>query len=167
MFITFTLEFFVALSIGTTAPDFTLFDSGMQPVSLSSFKGQNVVLAFFPAAFTGICTAEMCSFQTAIHRLNGLNATVIAVSADLPFANKAFAVAHGLTFPVLSDWSLSTINAYDVALNNFAGIPDLVRSDRATFVIDVEGVIRHVNVTENPGLEPDYDEIYEAVEGLA
>lgn len=156
----------MALPVGTQAPDFTLFDTTKQPVSLSSFRGQKVILAFFPAAFTGVCKAELCSFQGAIQRLNGMNAQVIGVSADLPFSNGAFAESNGLTFPILSDWDLSTIKAYDVAFDNFAGIQGLTRSSRATFVIDADGIIRHVHITENPGVEPNYDEIYAAAESL-
>lgn len=156
----------MALAVGTQAPDFTLLDTAKQPVSLSSFRGKKVVLAFFPAAFTGVCKAEMCSFQGAIQRLNGMNAQVIGVSADLPFSNGGFAEANGLTFPILSDWTLDTIKAYDVTFDNFAGIQGLTRSSRATFVIDADGVIRHVHITENPGVEPNYDEIYAAVESI-
>ena len=156
----------MALSVGAVAPDFTLFDTNKQPVSLSSFRGKTVVLAFFPAAFTGVCTNEMCSFQGAIQRLNAVNAQVIGVSADLPFANGGFAKANGLEFPILSDFQLKTITAYDILFNNFAGIEGLTRSERATFVIDGEGVIRHVYVTENPGVEPNYDQIFADVEKL-
>jgi peroxiredoxin len=152
----------MALSVGTTAPDFTLFDQNKQPVALSSFRGQKVIIAFFPAAFTGVCQAELCSFQSAIQRLNGMNAQVLAIAADIPFSNHAFAAANGLTFPILSDFSLSTINAYDVALPNFAGIEGLTRSVRATFVVDADGIIRHAEVTANPGVEPNYDEIFAA-----
>lgn len=156
----------MALSVGTPAPDFTLLDSAKNPVTLSSLKGQTVILAFFPAAFTGVCKAEMCSFQSAIQRLNSAKATVLGVSADIPFSNAAFAETNGLTFPLLSDFNLDTIRAYDVAFENFAGIQGLTRSSRATFVIDAEGIIRHVDVTENPGVEPNYDEIYAAAEAL-
>lgn len=156
----------MALAVGTQAPDFTLLDTAKQPVSLSSFRGKKVVLAFFPAAFTGVCKAELCSFQGAIQRLNGMNAQVIGVSADLPFSNGGFAEANGLTFPILSDWTLETIKNYDVAFENFAGIHGLTRSSRATFVLDADGVIRHIHITENPGVEPNYDEIYAAVESI-
>ncbi len=156
----------MALAVGTAAPDVSLLGTDLQPVALSSFRGRKVVLVFFPAAFTGVCKAEVCAFQSAIQRLNGVNATVVGVSADLPFSNKAFAESNGLTFPVLSDWNLAAINAYDVAFEGFAGIQGLVRSDRATFVIDEAGIIRFVSVTENPGVEPNYDEIYAAVEAL-
>ncbi len=156
----------MALSIGTVAPDFTLFDAKKQPVTLSSYRGKKVVLVFFPAAFTGVCKAEMCSFQGAIQRLNTADAQVIGVSADLPFSNNAFAESNGLEFPLLSDFNLDTIRAYDVVFHNFAGMEGLTRSERATFVIDEAGVIRNVHVTENPGVEPNYDEIFAAVESI-
>jgi glutaredoxin-dependent peroxiredoxin len=156
----------MALAVGTPAPDFTLFDTNKQPVTLSSFRGRKVIVVFFPAAFTGVCKAEMCSFQNAIQRLNGMDAQVLAISADLPFANGAFAEANGLSFPLLSDFDLKTITAYDVLFNNFAGIEGLTRSERATFVLDAEGIIRHVHVTANPGVEPNYDEIYDAAAAL-
>jgi peroxiredoxin len=157
----------MALATGTTAPDFTLLNADMQPVSLSSFKGQKVVLAFFPASFTGVCQAELCTFQGALQRLNGMNATVIGVAADLPFSNKAFAAANDLHFPILSDWNLDAIDKYDVALHNFAGIEGLTRSVRATFVIDTNGTISFAEVTANPGVEPNYDAVYAAVEAAA
>lgn len=156
----------MALAVGTPAPDFTLFDANKQPVTLSSFRGRKVIVVFFPAAFTGVCKAEMCSFQNAIQRLNSMDAQVLAISADLPFANGAFAEANGLSFPLLSDFNLKTITAYDVLFNNFAGIEGLTRSERATFVLDADGIIRHVHVTPNPGVEPNYDEIYDAAAAI-
>jgi glutaredoxin-dependent peroxiredoxin len=156
----------MALAIGTKAPDFTLEDPSRNKVTLSSFAGKKVVLCFFPAAFTGVCTAEMCSFQGAIQRLNSANAQVLGVSADTVFANGAFASANNLTFPLLSDYKLETVKAYDVLFENFAGIEGLTRSERAVFVIDANGVIQHVFVTENPGVEPNYDEVLSAVEAL-
>jgi peroxiredoxin len=157
----------MSLSIGSTAPDFTLFDADKNQVQLSMFRGRKVVLAFFPAAFTGVCKAELCSFQNAIQRLNDMNAVVLAIAADQPFANKAFADANGLSFPVLSDYTRSTINAYDVALADFAGLPGYTASHRATYVIDGSGIVQFVDVTENPGIEPNYDAIYAAVEATA
>lgn len=152
----------MALSVGAKAPDFTLYNTHKEPVSLQSFAGKRVLLAFFPAAFTGVCKAELCSFQRSLQRLNTAEIQVIAIAADLPFSNAAFAAENGLTFPVLSDWSLSTIKAYDVEWPNFAGIEGLTRSARATFVIDANGIIEFVDVTENPGIEPNYDAIFAA-----
>lgn len=154
------------LTPGTQAPPFTLFNQDMQPVSLADFAGKTLLLAFFPAAFTGVCKAELCNFQSALQRLNTANASVVAVAADLPFSNKAFAEANGLQFPLLSDYTVDTIRSYEVALPNFAGLSGVTRSQRATFVIDGQGVIQYAHVTENPGLEPNYDEIFDAVEAV-
>lgn len=156
----------MALAVGTPAPDFTLVGTDMKPVSLSSFAGKTVVVAFFPAAFTGVCKDELCTFQGALQRLNAVDAAVLAVSADIPFANKAFADANGLQFPILSDFTLSTINAYDVAFENFAGIAGLTRSHRATFVVGPDGTITYCEVTENPGVLPNFDALYAAL-GMA
>ena len=156
----------MALSVGTQAPDFSLLDTDMNPVKLSDHKGRKIILVFFPAAFTGVCEAELCSFQNSITRLNDMGAQVIAISADLPFANKGFKEKFNLDFPLLSDWNLDTIKAYDIVFDGFAGIDGLKRSDRATFVIDAGGEIKHVHVTENPGVEPDYEEIYKAAEAI-
>ncbi len=156
----------MALAVGTAAPDVTFLGTDSKPVSLGSFKGQTVVLAFFPAAFTGVCTTEMCTIQGALSRLNAVNATVLGVCADIPFTNAAFAAANGLTFPILSDWKLDAIRAFDVEFQNFAGIEGLSRSARSVFVLDAEGIIRYVEVTANPGVEPDYDALMAAVEAL-
>jgi peroxiredoxin len=156
----------MALSVGTIAPDFTLLNADREPVTLHSLRGKKVVLAFFPAAFTGVCQAELCTFRDSLATLQGANAEVFGISADIPFANKAFATANDINFPILSDWSLQAINAYDVALHDFAGIQGLTRSVRATFVLDTEGVIRFAEVTENPGVEPNYEAIFAAVNSL-
>ena len=156
----------MALTVGTTAPDFTLIDTTKTPVSLSSHKGNNVLLVFFPAAFTGVCEAELCAFRDGMSRLNEANTTVLALSADHPFANGAFAKANGFTFPLLSDISMATINAYDISFPGFAGIEGLTRSERAVFLVDAEGVIRYVEVTANPGVEPDYEAAFVAAESI-
>lgn len=156
----------MSLAVGAQAPDFELFDADRNLVSLASYRGSTVLLAFFPAAFTGVCKAELCSFQSALQRLNSAKAKVLAIAADQPFANKAFADANGLTFPILSDYTRRAIHAYDVAFENFAGLPGYTSSSRATFVIDAGGEIRYAHVTENPGVEPNYDEIFAAIEAL-
>ena len=154
----------MALATGSVAPNFTLLDADRQPVSLSSFAGKKVVVAFFPAAFTGVCQEELCTFQGALQRLNSINAVVLGICADIPFANKAFADANGLTFPIISDFNLEAINAYGVALENFAGIPGLTRSHRATFVVGADGTVTYCEVTENPGVLPNFDALYAALE---
>lgn len=153
----------MALTVGTQAPDFELLNTNRETVRLSSFRGNKTVLAFFPAAFTGVCQSELCKIRDELSRFNDVGANVLAICADLPFANAAFAEKNNLNFPVLSDWSLQAIRDYDVALENFAGIQGLTRSVRAVFVVDGEGVIQYVEVTENPGVEPNYDALMQAL----
>lgn len=156
----------MAAEVGQNAPDFILFDSAKQPTKLSDSKGKNVVLAFYPGAFTGVCTTEMCTFRDRFDSLNSMNAQVIGVSVDGIFAQKAFSDANNLNFPLLSDFNRETVEAYGVALPNFAGMEGYTASERAVFVIDKNGVIRFKWVGENPGVEPDYDEVQRQVDAL-
>ena len=94
----------MAIKVGSKAPEFTLFDTDKKPRSLSEFRGKNVVLAFYPGAFTGVCTKELCAFRDAMSNFNNLNAQVVGISVDSPFANKAFATQNNLQFPLLSDY---------------------------------------------------------------
>jgi glutaredoxin-dependent peroxiredoxin len=146
-------------SIGEKAPSFTLFDTARATRSLEEFAGKKTVIAFFPAAFTGVCEKELCSFRDSMSELNTLDAQVVAISADAPFANGAFAERNGIQFPVLSDYDRVTINAYDVAHPDFAGMPGYTAAKRSVFILDKEGVVRYKWVSENPGVEPDYAEI--------
>ena len=156
----------MAAEVGQKAPDFTLFDSAKQPTKLSDSKGKNVVLAFYPGAFTGVCTTEMCTFRDRFDSLNSMNAQVVGVSVDGIFAQKAFSDANNLNFPLLSDFNRETVEAYGVALPNFAGMEGYTASERAVFVIDKNGVIRFKWIGENPGVEPDYDEVQRQVDAL-
>ncbi len=108
--------------LNDTAPDFTLVDTGRTAHSLSQYRGKKVVLAFYPAAFTGVCQKELCTFQDSLTKLNDANAVVLGISMDSPFANGAFASQNNVTFPLLSDYQRTAIKAYDVALPNFAGL---------------------------------------------
>jgi peroxiredoxin len=156
----------MAAEVGQKAPDFTLFDSAKQPTKLSDSKGKNVVLAFYPGAFTGVCTTEMCTFRDRFDSLNSMNAQVLGISVDGIFAQKAFSDANNLNFPLLSDFNRETVEAYGVALPNFSGMEGYTASERAVFVIDKNGVIRFKWVGENPGVEPDYDEVQRQVDAL-
>ena len=156
----------MAAEVGQKAPDFTLFDSAKQPTKLSDSKGKNVVLAFYPGAFTGVCTTEMCTFRDRFDSLNSMNAQVLGVSVDGIFAQKAFSDTNNLNFPLLSDFNRETVEAYGVALPNFSGMEGYTASERAVFVIDKNGVIRFKWVGENPGVEPDYDEVQRQVDAL-
>ena len=156
----------MAAEVGQAAPDFNLYDSGKQERKLSDSKGKNVVLAFFPGAFTGVCTTEMCTFRDRFDSFNSMNAQVFGISVDGIFAQKAFSDANSLNFPLLSDYNREVVTAYGVALPNFAGMDGYTASQRAVFVIDKEGVIKFKWVGENPGVEPDYDEVQRQVDKL-
>ena len=153
------------LDVGTKAPEFNLLKNKSDRVSLASLRGKKVVIAFFPAAFTSVCEKELCSFRDSLAELNGLDATVLGISVDAPFSNVAFAEKNKLTFPVLSDYTREATRAYDVALDDFAGMVGYTAAKRAVFVVDKEGVIRYAWVGPNPGVEPDYDAIEAALKG--
>ena len=156
----------MAAEVGQKAPEFNLFDQDKQERKLSDSKGKNVVLAFFPGAFTRVCTTEMCTFRDRFDSFNSMNAQVFGISVDAIFSQKAFSDANNLNFPLLSDYKRETVNAYGVALQNFAGMDGYTASERAVFVIDKGGVIRFKWVGENPGKEPDYDEVQRQVDQL-
>jgi len=156
----------MAAEVGQQAPAFTLYDSGKQETKLSDSKGKTVVLAFYPGAFTGVCTTEMCTFRDRFDSFNSMNAQVFGISVDGIFAQKAFSDANNLNFPLLSDYNRTVVTAYGVALPNFAGMDGYTASQRAVFVIDKEGVIKFKWVGENPGVEPDYDEVQRQVDQL-
>jgi peroxiredoxin len=153
----------MSVAVGSPAPNFDLFDNARQRVTLEGQRGKTVVLAFFPAAFTGVCEKELCSFRDSLAALNDLNATVLGVSVDAPFANKAFADKNGLNFPLLSDYAREAVRAYGIAHDDFAGLPGYTAAKRSVFVIDPEGVVRYAWVGPNPGVEPNYDEVKAAV----
>jgi peroxiredoxin len=149
----------MSITIGSTAPEFTLFDSEKKPRSLSEFRGKKVVLAFYPGAFTGVCTKELCSFRDSISRFNELNAQVVGISVDSPFANKAFASQNNLQFPLLSDYTREVCMQYGGVHKDFSGLKGYSASKRAVFVLDVKGSVLYQWVSEVPGVEPPYDEI--------
>jgi peroxiredoxin len=149
----------MSATVGSHAPDFTLVNQDRQPVTLSAARGRNVVLAFFPAAFTSVCQKELCYFRDQLAVLNDANATVYGISVDQAPSLKEFATQNGLTFDLLSDFGKQATSAYDV-LN-----PERGNALRAVFVVDADGVIRHREVTANPGVEPDYARVHEALRG--
>lgn len=159
----------MALSLGSKAPDFTLktmTPEGLKDVTLSAnFGSKNTVLLFVPAAFTGVCTTELCDASAGLSGWQGLNAEVYGISADTPFAQKAWADKSGITIPLLSDYQKATIQAYDVVLPDLAGLGP--GSQRAAVVIDKEGVIRHFEVTPTPLEVPSFSAIEEALKGLS
>jgi len=156
----------MAADVGQKAPQFTLVNTDLKTVSLSGFSGKNVVLAFYPAAFTGVCQKEMCTFRDALNDFTSANTAVLGVSVDSPFANKEFAAKNGLTFPLLSDITRDVIKQYDVVFNDLAGVKGFTVAKRAVFVIDRQGMIRYKWVAPEPKVEPNYAEVTAAVKKL-
>lgn len=159
----------MALKVGDKAPEFTLPSFTPSPdleqVSLKDFNGKNVVLLFFPQAFTGVCTSEMCSMRDSFDSYKGMNAEVLGISVDGTFVQKAFAQQNNITFPLLSDFNKQAIRSYDVVQAEFAH-GQKETAQRAVYVVDKDGVIRYVEVTENPGVQVNFDALKSAVEGL-
>ncbi len=153
----------MALDVGATAPDFELpLKLGEPPVRLGDYRGEKpVVLLFFPLAFSSVCTVEMCTVAENYSAWQELNAEVIGISVDSPFANQKFAEDCGATFPILSDFNKSTSEAYGVLNDEFAGLQGV--SKRAAFVVDRDGSISYAWVTEDPAVMPDFDAIMQAL----
>ena len=149
--------------VGQKAPEFTLINTSREPVSLGSLRGKKVIVAFYPAAFSGICDKEMCTFQEQLATLNSANATVLGISPDSPFANSKFAEVHGLEFDLLSDLHLDAAKAYGVVFENFAFVDGYTACNRAVFVIDEQGTVTWEWAGAHPGMEPDYDAVMAAV----
>ena len=150
--------------VGSTAPDFTLMNQDRQPVTLSALRGSPVVLAFFPAAFSSVCTKELCTFRDSLSELNGAKAQVFGVSVDTFFSLKAFHDQQHLTFPLLSDFNKQVIREYGVYNEDMIGLHGIAK--RAVFVLDRHGVIRHREVLDDARNEPDYRKVYAALGAL-
>ncbi|MCE6997766.1 peroxiredoxin [Saccharothrix sp. S26] len=151
------------VEVGAQAPDFTLNDYNKQPVTLSSFRGErNVLLVFYPFAFSGICTGELCQVRDELAAYEDENVQVIGVSVDTPFSLKAWAAQEGYQFPLLSDfWPHGQVaQAYGV-FNEQAGL-----ANRGTFLIDTTGVVRYAEVNA-PGEPRDQEAWKKAVAALS
>lgn len=157
-----------SISAGSPAPDFRLFNTDKQEVVLSSFKGnKNVLLLFFPFAFTGTCTKELCGVRDDIARYSRVNAEVFGISVDSPFALGRFKDEQQLPFHLLSDFGKEVSQAYGSYYESFGGMKLPGVSKRSAFVIDKEGVVRYAEVLENAGDIPDFTKINAVLESLA
>ncbi|MGD0644354.1 MAG: peroxiredoxin [Candidatus Bathyarchaeia archaeon] len=154
------------IKVGDKAPDFTLPDVDLKPRSLKEFLGQKIVLAFFVGAFTSTCTKEMCEFRDSMARLIDLKAQVIGISVNDPFSNKGFTEKNRLPFPILSDYKHEVIRTYGLELPNFAGLNGYTVAKRSIFILDEQGTVRYVWISENPAVEPNYQEIQTVLEQI-
>lgn len=155
----------MALAIGTKAPDFKLPNTDKKEISLADFAGKNLIIHFFPAAFTGVCTAQMCSNRDDLDYYGGLNASVVGVSVDMLFSLGVFKTQNQINFDLLSDFNKEMIKAYDMVQATFAaGYRDVAK--RGVVVVDKAGVVQYVEVTENPGVQVNFEALKAAVEKL-
>jgi len=150
----------MVLRIGHKVPDFSLPDQNKQERRLSEFleKG-NVVLSFFPFAFSGVCDKEMCTFRDSMTKFNSINSQVVGVSVDSLFTLKVFAQTYNLQFPLLSDFNKKVVKAYDVLQSSWVAYGYKGVSKRAAFVIDRNGILRYRWITDAPSQEPPYEDI--------
>ncbi len=157
----------MALKPGDKAPDFELPDQDFNKVSLSSLlaKGKPVVLVFFPAAFSPVCTTELCTFRDKMAQLEKANATVVGISVDSPWCLKEFKERNRLQFPLLSDYNREVIKLYDIVLPEVLGLRNLAK--RAVYIIKPDGTIGWVWYSDDPRVEPDYDEVIRKAAELA
>jgi peroxiredoxin len=150
---------------GEKAPNFTLRATDKSEVSLEDYRGKNVVLLFFPLAFTGVCTDELCSVRDGIEDYNNLDAQVLAISVDSLFTLEKFKAEQGYQFPLLSDFNKTVSRAYDALYEDF--VLDMKGvSKRSAFVIDKEGIIQYAEVLESAGDLPNFTAIKETLKGL-
>jgi len=155
----------MAITVGQKAPNFNLPDQDKNMVSLESLKGKNVVLLFFPAAFTGVCTKEMCQTRDELATFNSMNAQVFGISVDMSFSLGKFREANQINFPLLSDFNKEAITSYDIRNESFAvGFKGVAK--RSSFVIDKEGTVVFAEVLPNPGDYPNFDGIKKALEAV-
>lgn len=156
----------MSVQAGQDAPDFTLRNTDMQDVTLSSFRGQkNVVLLFVPFAFTGVCTSELCSVRDNLNNYASLNAEVLGISVDSPFAQKQWKEKESLNFTLLSDFNRQACQAYGAYFADLRGLQGVAK--RAAFVIDKAGKVQYAEVLDSPANLPNFDQIQATLQGLA
>jgi peroxiredoxin len=158
------------VEVGDEAPNFTapLANGDVEVVELSDLIAEDapVVLAFFPAAFTGVCTDEMCTFRDEMAQFDDVGATVYGISVDTPFTQNEFRAQNDLNFDLISDTNRKIIDAYDVSMD-FADLGVYEVAKRSVFVVDADGKVTYRWVSDDPGVEPDYEEVENAAADAA
>ncbi len=155
----------MSVKVGEKAPAFALFTSDKQQIALENYKGKNVVLLFFPMAFTSVCTTELCTMRDDISYYGGLNAEILAISVDSPFTLNKFKEDQKLNFTLLSDFNKEVSRAYGALYEEFVmGMKGV--SKRSAFVIDKEGTVRYAEVLESAGDLPNFEAIKQTLSQL-
>jgi len=153
------------LQSGDKAPDFALRASDKSLVKLSEHRGKNVVLLFYPFAFTGVCTKELCFMRDSLAQYNDLDAQILAISVDSPYTLAKWKAEEGFNFPLLSDFNKTVSKKYDSLYKEFAmGLKGV--SKRSAFVIDKKGIIQYAEVLENAGEIPNFEAINKVLTSL-
>ncbi len=156
----------MAITVGNKAPDFTLVSDKKENVSLGDFQGKNLVVLFFPLAFTGVCTTELCTMRDDIANYNDMNAEIVAISVDSPFVLEQYKEAQNLNFTLLSDFNKQASAAYDSLYDEFPAFGMRGVSKRSAYVIDKEGVVRYQEICSSPGDLPNFSAIKETLSTL-
>jgi peroxiredoxin len=151
--------------VGDKAPDFALYDTERKVRKLSEFlkERRRTILAFYPGAFTGVCTQEMCTFRDMFPELQRLKGELVGISVDAPFAQKEFAEKNKLTFPLLCDFKREAVKKYGILWPNLAGVEGYDVANRAIFIVDEWGKIVFKWVAPNPGTLPNFDLVKSAL----
>ncbi|MXZ11315.1 MAG: redoxin domain-containing protein [Gemmatimonadetes bacterium] len=159
----------MGITVGDQAPDFTLKSKSgddMNDISLSDYRDEkNVVILFFPLAYTGVCTDEMCSVSAGLADYDALDAQVLGISVDSPFAQEAWAEKEGITIPLLSDFNKEVSAAYGSQFEDLIGFKGVAK--RSAFVVDKSGVVRFASVSDDPTELPDFDAIKACLQALS
>ena len=153
------------ISIGQKAPSFTLITTETNEVSLSDFSGKNLLLLFFPLAFTGVCTDELCAMRDSLAHYNDMNCEIVAISVDSPFTLAEFKKQNSLTFPLLSDFNAQACTAYHAKYEDFVlGLKNVAK--RSAFIIDTAGIIQYAEVLEDAHDLPNFEAIKTIITSL-
>lgn len=155
----------MSLKINDKAPVFSLKNSENEEVSLSDYTGKkNVLILFFPLAFTGVCTTELCNTRDNLKVYENLDAEILAISVDSPFTLAQFKKANNLNFNLLSDFNKTTAQEYGAYYEDFLGFRGVAK--RSAFVVDKQGVVKYAEVLENAGNLPNFEAIQSALKSL-
>jgi len=156
----------MAIAVGTKAPEFSLVADNKETVTLSDYQGRNLVILFFPLAYTGVCTTELCTMRDDIANYSNMNADIVAISVDSPFVLENFKKDQNLNFPLLSDFNKEASKAYDSLYEEFPAFGMQGVSMRSAFVVDKDGVVKYQEVCASPGDLPNFAAIKETLSQL-
>ena len=157
----------MSVTTGQTAPDFSLFDSEKNKITLSDYRGKkNVLLLFYPLAFTSVCTKELCGVRDDIGRYSNADAEVLGISVDTIWTLAKFKEEQGYNFPLLSDWNKTVSAEYDTIYSSFSDMDMHGVGKRSAFIVDKKGVVQYAEVLESAQDVPDFTAINEKLANL-